>query len=390
MTLIGIIGILLGLASSMVAFVHPTRLRVVAFGLAYLLHVGMSLFYYQLVSASGGDAWLYYGDPFELTWADFQPGTQFVVLFTQEIKNVFEGTYLDYFLLFQAFGFFRLVCLMRVFEEIFESLNLEQPFYVYLLLFIPGLHYWSAAIGKDSLFFFATALSLWASLRLKQRLIPLGFALLLMLLIRPHVAVITMAAVAVTVVADRSTSGPLRLFLFGVAAAGTAFAVATVWSTFQIDLTRADSISDHLAGREALVQTEAAGRSVVDTIYPLRLLSLLFRPFFFDANGLIGIVVSLENAALVPVIGAIIWKRRMTWSLLKSVPFARYAFVSAVGILLMLSLGYYNVGLGIRQKATMILPGILVFFVALVAALQARRTQGEQVLVAPVGTRALA
>jgi hypothetical protein len=192
----------------------------------------------------------------------------------------------------------------------------------------------------------------------------------------------------VTVVGDRGTSGPVRFFLFIGAVIGTVFSISTVWNTFEIDLTRVDAISDHLAGREALVQTEAAGRTAVDAIYPLRVLSLLFRPFFFDASGALGLVVSLENAALVPVFGALVLKRKMAWALIKGVPFARYAFVSALGVLLVLSLGYYNVGLGIRQKATMILPGILVFFVALVAALKARQVSMAPVAVDPLGARA--
>jgi hypothetical protein len=277
---------------------------------------------------------------------------------------------------------------MRIFEEIYDTMGLEQPFYVYLLLFIPGFHYWSSAIGKDSLFFFATALALWGSLRLKERLPAIGFGLLLMLAIRPHIAVVAMAALAVTVVGDRGTSGPVRFFLFIGAVIGTVFSISTVWNTFEIDLTRVDAISDHLAGREALVQTEAAGRTAVNAIYPLRVLSLLFRPFFFDASGALGLVVSLENAALVPVFGALVLKRKMAWALIKGVPFARYAFVSALGVLLVLSLGYYNVGLGIRQKATMILPGILVFFVALVAALKARQVSMAPVPVDPLGARA--
>jgi hypothetical protein len=38
------------------------------------------------------------------------------------------------------------------------------------------------------------------------------------------------------------------------------------------------------------------GRTSVDAPFPIRVLSLLFRPFFFDANDILGIVVSIENA----------------------------------------------------------------------------------------------
>jgi hypothetical protein len=42
-------------------------------------------------------------------------------------------------------------------------------------------------------------------------------------------------------------------------------------------------------------------------------------------------------------------------------------------ITFVLTLGYYNVGLGIRQKATMILPGLMVLFVTTLAYRRAQR-----------------
>jgi hypothetical protein len=57
---------------------------------------------------------------------------------------------------------------------------------------------------------------------------------------------------------------------------------------------------------------------------------------------------------------------------MKTVPYVRFALLSSVAVLLLLGIGYYNVGLGLRQKVTMILPGILVAFVTLRALIEAR------------------
>jgi hypothetical protein len=196
--------------------------------------------------------------------------------------------------------------------------------------------------------------------------------------------VISLAAIALTVMGDKSTSIPLRILLFFGALAGVVGAAASVWSTFQIDLSSADAVSDHLSGREALLQTEDAGRTSVDAIYPLRVLSLLFRPFFFDANEILGVIVSFENVLLLVAVSMLVFHGSKTRTLVKTVPFTRYALLSSVGVLLVLSLGYYNVGLGIRQKATMILPGLLVLFVALRAILDARKEAGGRGWVLPI------
>jgi len=373
MTGIGIFGLLLGLVGLFFAFRRWTRLKVTVFALAYLMHVGAVVMYYTLVRSGGGDSLLYYEDPYGYYADGIAMGTQFIVWITQTLRYWFDGTYFDYFILFGSVGFFGIALMMRIFEELYDETGGEIPLYIYLLLFIPGVHYWTSAIGKDGLFFFAMVLSIWGAMRIRQRIVPLAAGLGLMLMIRPHVAVVACAALAIGFVGDKRISLVTRVGLGVLAAAGMGAAVAATWSAFQIDLTNIDSVSDALAGREALLQTEAAGASAVNASYPMRVIALLFRPMFIDANGALGLIVSLENALLVPVIGTMLIRARTAVRVARAAVFARYALVMAVGVLLMLAIGYYNMGLGIRQKATMILPGLIIFFVALQAVGKARR-----------------
>jgi hypothetical protein len=348
--------------------------------LLYVVHVGSSLFYYSLVSGGGADSALYYFDAQRLHEDGFGFSTQFVIYITQALKSVIGGTYLDFFLIYQAFGFFGIVLLTRIAGEIYEEAGVQQPLYIYILFFLPSLHYWTSAIGKDSLFFLGMMLCLWGSMRFWNRLGALAFGVFLMLAIRPHIAVVAMSALAIAVFSDRTTRLSVRITMLSAALIGLVFAVATVWSTFQIDLTNLDSYSDAVAGREALLQMDVSviGRTSVDAPYPIRVLSLLFRPFFFDANDLLGLVVSVENAGLAIIVLAFLFNWRTLTALMKSVPYVRFALVCSVGILLVLSLGYYNVGLGIRQKATMILPGLLVVAITLAAVLDVRRRRLAQ------------
>jgi hypothetical protein len=280
-------------------------------------------------------------------------------------------------MIYQAFGFWGIALLMRVLEEGYEEVSLPQPLYTYAFFFLPSIHYWTGAIGKDSLFFLGVSACLWGSMQFWKRLPVLAGGLFLMLAIRPHIAVVAMVALTLSVLSDRSTRFPVRVAMFAAAIVGTIVAVATVRSTFRIDLTSLDAYSDALAGREALLQMDVnvVGRTTVDLPFPLRVLSLLFRPFFLDANDILGFVVSLENLILVVLVAVFVIKWRVMKALVKSVPYVRFAFFSSVGTLLVLSIGYFNVGLGIRQKATMILPGLLVMAMALSAVLASRRRQ---------------
>lgn len=384
MTLVGAFAIILGLLQARFAFVHATSNRVAVFIFAYLLHVAMSVAYYILVSGGGGDSYMYFYDPLGYYSGQFTWGTIFLVYFTQAMKGAFGGTFLDFFLLFQTFGFVGIVALMRIFEETFESLGLQQPRDTYWLLFIPGIHYWSSGIGKDSLFFSAVCLSIWAAIRLKQRLPVLIFSVVLMAFIRPHIAAITLAALALTVISDRQTNVVLRVAFFIAAALGAAYSLATITASYQVNLASAEGISQQLSSREAIVESGEAGNTGVDAIYPLRVLSLLFRPMFIDANGALGLVVSVENAVLVLIALTLCRNWRTTWQMCKTVPFVRFALFSSIGTLLAVALTYYNIGLGIRQKATMILPGILVTYAVFRAVVMARTSEQEAAVGRPI------
>jgi hypothetical protein len=379
-TFVGFFGLLMGLLGALFAFAQPTRARITVFVFCYLMHVAAAVFYHELVKSGGGDAAFYYYDPGRIFDNGFGPNTAFIIYLVQFPKTLFGGTFLDYFLVFQAVGFWGLVFLMRTLEEVYSEAGVDQPWTVYLLLFLPSLHYWSSSVGKDSLFFFAICAALWASMQFKRRIIVLVIAMLIMLLIRSYVAVIAFSAFALTVLIDRRTHPALRLLLFAVSLVATSFAIRSVWTTFRFDITNVDSITGMLSSREGFFEGDSAGNTAVDASYPVRVLSLLFRPFFYDANNLFGFVVSLENLGQVMITFFILARVKLLRQIMRTVAFARYAIVSSIGLILALGLGYYNVGLGIRQEATMILPGLIVVFVTILAVGQARQLRSAQLV----------
>jgi hypothetical protein len=374
---LGVFGILLGLLAWPFAFIERSRARAALFALAYLTHVLCAIAYWLYSQTNASDASLYYLDPYGMYVLGFGFSTQSVVWLVQTIKSVFGGTYLDYFFLFQAFGFFGIALLMRIMEEIYIGLDIPQQRWTYLLLFLPGIHFWTSAIGKDAIIFTGCCLAIWASMQVRRRYLALGVAIFLMILVRPHVALITAAVMTWTVFADRSTHILLRGLLVVVSLAAFVFAVATIKTSLYIDVTSADSVTDFLATRDNFVQRGDLGTTgVANAPYPIKVFSFLFRPLFLDANGAFGYVASLENSVLLAVFGAMALRARTLFSAARAVPFVRYALISSIGITLALSIDYYNVGLGLRQK-TMVIQGFLIVFVAVSALRQARRRAGE-------------
>lgn len=372
MGFLGVVGILIGLVAFRFAFVDPSRLKIALLSLAYIVHLATTIFYYVGVQASAADTWLYYNDPFGHYEQGFGLSTQLILFLVQWTKENIGGSYFDFFLLFQATGFWGIAILMRILEEVTAELGIEERPFLYLLLFLPSIHYWTSAIGKDAPFFFATCLALWGAMRLRERYVRLAVGIALMLVIRPHIALLCLTALAATVIVARSVQLHVRIGLGFLGIAGVALAFSTVQATFQVDLSSAQSVSELLEARETIIETEDAGSTVVTGSYPVRMFSLLFRPLFFDTSGFVGYVASAENLLLLFLVALLIYRYKSLMLLSRKVLFLRFALFYSIFLVLMLTLTYYNVGLGSRQKSAMIMPVLLIIIMTTAAFAQAR------------------
>ena len=379
MTFVGIFGILLGLLAWPFAFVERTRLRITIFFLAYVLHVACAFVYHQYALTNITDASLYYFDPYKSYEFGFSTGTQGLIFFTQAIKSVIGGTYLDYFLLFQAIGFFGIAFLIRTIEEIYASVEVPQSVWIYLILFLPGMNYWTSGLSKDAPIFAAVCLALWGAMQPRRRYLAIALAIGVMILIRPHVGMIASVAIIWAVLSDRATHPLLRVALVLLSLGGLAFAAASLRATFNLDVTSTESLSNFVEWHEGFLQSDEVGNTaVVNISYPFKLLSLLFRPFFIDANGFFALIASVENLCLVLIFGMLAFNSRTVWAAMKAEPFIRFALIFALGLTAALAFGYYNIGTGLRQK-TMFIPAYLLIFAAVVAVRQARRHSAQAV-----------
>jgi hypothetical protein len=235
----------------------------------------------------------------------------------------------------------------------------EKDYFV--LLALPSLSFWTSAIGKDAPLFFSTALCLWSMMDLRRRILFFVLSLGVMVLFRPYIALIASASLAVAAILGRGASGGRKIGLLVVAIVGVFLVAGPVRSTFGVDVSSADSITAFFDRQSKVVEEwgTLAGAS-----FPERLFSLLFRPFFFDANGALGLVASAENVVFLLGFVYILTRRRDLFQLAKNILFVRFALVFAVALLLSLTLAYYNVGLGLRQRV-MAYPMLFSMFVML-------------------------
>jgi hypothetical protein len=156
----------------------------------------------------------------------------------------------------------------------------------------------------------------------------------------------------------------IRIGAIGFALICVIFVGRTVQSSLQIDLSSVGSIASYVETQTSVASTASSNEELVSMSYPAKLASLLFRPLFLDASGLFGLVASVQNlfmlfAAFVLVRETRVWRQMFLASLA-----IRYATIYLFGMILLLTLMYYNVGLGLRQRE-MFTPALYLIFGAL-------------------------
>ena len=366
MTIISFFGVLLALLAIPIFLRGATYARL-AIGLALIvIHLAVTQVYYIYTKTNIADAfsYYYYGGYFnQFPWSTL--GTVFVGHVTQLLKKSFGATYLDCFMVFQAFGACGIILLMRIFHEIYEKVQAKETSLLSLILFLPSLHFWTSAIGKDAPVFFAVALATWSMLNISARKIPLIISIVVLIFFRVHVALAAVVALSLaSLIEPRFTVGRKAMLLV-IALIGTSFLLSSVQSTFSVDLTDASSVSKFMDARGAAEATDFTSTGLNSSIF-LRLIGLLFRPFFFDARNAFGLVASVENLGSLYMFGYLILNFRSVKHLSKNVLFVRFCLFLTALIILMLAPLNYNVGLGLRERV-MIYPPLFSLFLATLA-----------------------
>lgn len=341
-----------------------TKTQQVLIVLLLLVHIGVSIYYYIYTNNAFADARGYYYDPQNEYIEPFTVGTVATFKIVHFLKSSIHASYFDCFLIFQSVGFAGLLILARVFKEIEEKIGVEDRNGYLLLLFLPTVLFWTSAIGKDAPLFFAISVAVWSMLRLRHRFLFFCFAVGVMVLFRAHIALITMSAVAAAAFFEGRSSLGRRVGLMMVALIGVWLVIGPAQRTINFDQKSVSSITTYIEQQQSIYATAGGTTAVIHAPFIVRIVSLLFRPFFFDARGILGFVPSVENVGTVLVVIYTLAHWRNLAHLARRVFFIRFTLMFSALLLFSLALVYYNVGLGLRERV-MAYPMIFSTLVAL-------------------------
>jgi len=201
--------------------------------------------------------------------------------------------------LFSWMGYWGFVYFYIVFRE---NLRFKHKLFgfelITLFVFLPNMHYWTASLGKGSIIFLGIALAIYALSRISSRKIALILGLVIVYHVRPHVFLFMAIGILVGVF-----TGKEKVPLYQKALVFTGSAVAlfllydTIISFVGLDEDNLFDSFTEFSDVRAYELSKSAGSGIDTSNYPLglKLLTFWFRPLFFDAPSLIGIVVSFEN-----------------------------------------------------------------------------------------------
>lgn len=317
--------------------------------LLYLWHTLFCFAYFYYVSTFGGDALAYYSkalsDGFE-----FRVGTTAVVLLTKVLVHGLGFGVITCFLFFNILGSIGLLAFDGALKQATQYKSKFFKRLATIIVFLPSISFWSAAIGKDAISFMAMGLALWAALQLNKRILLMFVAIVMMLIVRPHMAGMMIIALAMSVMFDKKSSPLKRISLGLVAIAGAAAMVPFALEYAGVsDPSSSEALMDYVENRQSYNMEGGGGVDIANMSLPMQLFTYMFRPIIFEARSITALAAAIDNLILLYlfIVGvyALIKKRSQNFTENR-----KFMWVYVILAWVVLAMTTANLGIAIRQK----------------------------------------
>lgn len=234
-----------------------------------------------------------------------------------------------------------------------------------LVIFLPSVSFWSAAIGKDAISFMAMGFALWAALQLNKRLLLMVLAVFLMLLVRPHIAGMMIIGLAMSVMFDRNASILKRFFLGLIAIIGAAVMVPFALEYARVsDPNSAEGLINYVEKRQSYNMEGGGGVDIANMSLPMQLFSYMFRPFIFEARSITSFAAAIDNLILLYLFiagsYALFKNKSRTFNENR-----KFMLVYAMLTWIVLAMTTANLGIAVRQK-WMFAPMLIFLLISLI------------------------
>ena len=315
----------------------------------YFWHTLFCVYYLYYSLDNPADATGYFRKSFDLP-AEFTLGNTSIYYLTAFCTQVLNLSYLGSFLFYNILGTFGLLAFYAALNEALtnKSKNLKQL--ASIVVFFPGLSFWSSAIGKDTLTFLGSGLLCWSLLNGSRRYPAAIAGIMLFMFPRAYMVGLLVASLAISVLIAGRMKVSVKIVALAVIVPAVGFALTLSMSAANIGSEGAfDSIGDLISYQQTVNNEGGSSISLVDMNIAMRYLSYAFRPLFFDAGSMLGLVASFENLIIIGIFCFGTLQFRKSKSSLP--PVARWFYAIYVALAwTILANSTANIGLATRQK----------------------------------------
>ncbi len=254
--------------------------------------------------------------------------------------------------------------------------------YAVLVFLLPSLLFWPSSIGKEAWLYFFLGLSAYGVARFfrhgAQGLVPVALGIVGTMVVRPHIAVLVVVALVAAQIARPSSPSPTAMLtkVMGVAAmVATAVVLAGQSAEFlELEEVTWEGLASEIEERSDLASQGGSEFESTPVTSPFQLpaaaLTVMFRPFPYEASNVQLLVQSLEGLMLLVLLVGARHRLRALPRLMRTTPFLTFAVVYVLGFVWAFS-GIGNFGILARQRVLM-LPLLLVVL-ALPAIIEVRK-----------------
>ncbi len=237
----------------------------------------------------------------ERGWFDFfGTSTTFIEFLAYPFVNFFSFNYEMMMVLFAWFGYLGFVYAYLFFREnipikitVFKNFDLLT-----LILFFPNMHFWTASLGKGAPIFLGLMMFAYAIKNPKSRLITLILGSFLIYFIRPHVFLFVAVGTVLGYMSGKEKiSFGKKLFIYISLIGGLVLVQDTILGVAGLEGSEdlAEGFDSFSEKRSESLSESGSGVDMASYPLPLKLFTFWFRPLFFDAPGILGLITSVEN-----------------------------------------------------------------------------------------------
>lgn len=315
-----------------------------------------------------GDAIGYWSQAKNMTYSNFiyalteQQGTFFIYALNYFPSNILNLSYFTGTMLYSLIGFIGMTYFYVIAVELIPNNSQYKGYYLFpLLFFLPNLHFWSCAVGKDALLFFCIAIFTYGLMLPIKRIPMIILGLVLSYFIRPHITLFMLVGFGIAYFSGKNISVVQRIFFFGIIIGLIIFILPNVLEFAKIEEASVDSFNSFSKSKAAVLSRSHTNSAVDISSYPfpLKVFTFLFRPLFFDVNGVPALLASFENLLLLLLSFAVVKNKPL--ETFRNAPFVIQGMVYFFIIgTLAFSQSLGNVGIMIRMR-NMFLPGLIIY-----------------------------